>query len=96
MDAASRHGTLPEAIRALRKHHGSHERLAKALGTSRQRVIDWEKGAYPRDYVDGLIREGVPAELFESIDIGAVIRRLVELEQEARELRRALERSGHV
>lgn len=52
-------------IKALRKEAGSHDKLAKELGTSRQRVIDWEHGGYPRDYVDQLIERGVPPDVIE-------------------------------
>lgn len=36
-----------DLVRSLRVQAGSHDKLAKKLGTSRQRVIDWEKGATP-------------------------------------------------
>lgn len=33
-----------ERVRKLRMRYGSHDKLAIALGTSRQTVIRWEKG----------------------------------------------------
>lgn len=39
--------TPADRVRALRAKAGSHDKLAAALGTSRQTVVRWEKGAAP-------------------------------------------------
>jgi transcriptional regulator with XRE-family HTH domain len=36
--------TPAERVERLRRQHGSHDKLAKALGVRRQRIIGWEKG----------------------------------------------------
>lgn len=55
-----------DLIRQLREEHGSHDKLAAALGTSRQRVIGWEKGQAPGgEYRDKLAAlSGLPADDF--------------------------------
>lgn len=47
----------------MRKQFGSHDRLATKLGTSRQTIIRWERGSFPRAYVEQLRELGVPEEL---------------------------------
>lgn len=49
--------TPAERVRALRVRMGSHEKLAKALGTSRQRVMAWEKGAQPKPHFRAKLAE---------------------------------------
>jgi transcriptional regulator with XRE-family HTH domain len=57
--------SLAEAVMALRKRAGSHDKLAAQLSTSRQRVIDWEKGtSWPSARYREKLRElGVPERL---------------------------------
>jgi transcriptional regulator with XRE-family HTH domain len=47
LDQTSPVTTPAERIQVLRARYGSHDKLAAALGTSRQRVIAWQKGAQP-------------------------------------------------
>lgn len=62
--------TLPlrQRIKWLRSKDGprgemSHDKLAKALKTSRQTVISWEKGTVPRRLVDRIVEfSGCPRE----------------------------------
>lgn len=58
---------LHKRIEWLRKREGSHDKLAAKLGTTRQTVIGWEKGAQPnRDYRAKLAAvSGFPAETFQ-------------------------------
>jgi transcriptional regulator with XRE-family HTH domain len=44
--------TLPlhQRIEALRRHAGSHDKLADKLGTTRQTIIGWEQGAQPNPH----------------------------------------------
>jgi len=65
--------TLPDRIKWLRSPEGpagelSHDRLGKALGTSRQVVIGWEKDAGPEPaprFRDALAKfSGFPAAAF--------------------------------
>lgn len=57
-----------EAVRQLRKERGlSHDQLAAVLGTSRQRIIAWEKGdsAISDKYAHGLAAwSGRPLNVF--------------------------------
>lgn len=56
---------LPERIKWLRLQAGSHDKFAKRLGTSRQQVISWEKGAEPKTYAAKLADvSGFPADAF--------------------------------
>lgn len=59
--------TLPlaERVKWLRQQAGSHDKLARKLGTSRQQVINWEKGAEPKTYAEKLGEiSGFPAAAF--------------------------------
>lgn len=76
--------SLAEEIERLRKAAGSHDKFAAQLGTSRQTVIGWEKGRWPRDYVSKLVAAGIPAELFEEEARRSVERRLDALEEQAK------------
>lgn len=82
--------TLPRAITLLRENAGSHDKLAAELGTSRQRVIAWEKGGYPREYVDALKTMGVPERLLDRDSRVSTDDRLGELEGEVADLTTAL------
>ena len=56
--------TLAQAIREARRQAGSHDRLARAVGTTRNTIIQWEKGVRPREqWWAALAAAGVPAEL---------------------------------
>ena len=46
--------SLPARVRKLREEYGSHDKLATALGTKRQTVINWEHGVEPKRYADKL------------------------------------------
>lgn len=85
--------SLPEAIIALRKAHGSHDKLAQRLGTSRQTIIRWEKGSRPDlFYRTQLIELGVPEDLLERrVSQDELDRRLRRVEGELAELRRLLD-----
>lgn len=83
--------TLVEAITLAREAAGSHDRLATLLGTSRQTVINWEKGTYPGKYRDKLIAVGIPARLLVTVDKTAVEKRLRRVEAEVASIRKALE-----
>ncbi len=39
-----------DRVRALRDRYGSHDKLARELGTVRQTVIRWEQGSQPSPY----------------------------------------------
>lgn len=79
--------TLPAAIKELRHRAGSHDKLAAELGTSRQRVIQWEKGAAPSArYRAKLEAMGVPSTLFES-ERGSIEDQLELIRLELREMR---------
>ena len=60
--------TLPlhKRIEWLRKKTGSHDKLAARLGTTRQTVIGWEKGAQPNKHYRGKLAgvSGYPTEAF--------------------------------
>ena len=76
--------TLASEIERLRKDYGSHDRLADALGTYRQTVIDWEKGAVPREpYRSRLVELGVDPQLFIPPNAAVRLRRLERQIQEA-------------
>lgn len=57
---------LHKRIEWLRKQAGSHDKLAARLGTKRQTVIGWEKGAQPNGRYRQLLAElsGFPADAF--------------------------------
>lgn len=61
--------TLPlhKRIEWLRKKTGSHDKLAALLGTTRQTVIGWEKGAQPGARYRAKLAtvSGFPAETFQ-------------------------------
>lgn len=88
--------TLPERIKWLHGKDGprgflSHDSFAKVLGTSRQVIIDWEKGAQPgKRYRDKLAKfSGFRPEVFarreaEALEKEMVGRRLRSLEGEVR------------
>lgn len=60
--------TLPLADRVkwLRQKAGSHDKLAKALGTSRQTIISWERGTEPKRLLDRLAAfSGCPPETWQ-------------------------------
>lgn len=84
---------LHEAIRTLRGAH-SLDAFASRLGTSRQRVIAWEKGRErpsPR-YMEKLADEGLPAfYLTERPSLNELSRRLDLAESQVMELRALLE-----
>lgn len=87
---------LRERIRWLRLHgrHGrlSHDRMADALGTTRQTVIGWEKGARPKE--ESIRRLAAffdkPADIFRAPATEAVT--LHRLADRLEELESALER----
>lgn len=86
--------SLADAIKALRERTGSHDKLAAKLGTSRQRIIAWEAGGYPRDFKDKLIALGVPAELFITplpVRQGGLATQVAELRQGAAEQQAAMD-----
>lgn len=74
--------TLAQAIREARRQAGSHDRLARAVGTTRNTIIQWEKGVRPREqWWDALAAAGVPYELLsEPAAEPSVLDRLAELE----------------
>lgn len=98
--------TLPERIKWLHGPHGprgrlSHDRFAKILGTTRQSVINWEKGANePRGYREKLAEfSGFSPEAFSrrgaeepaAESIGGRLEALeAAVEQQGRETTRAL------
>lgn len=83
--------TLPEAIGIAVKAAGSHDRLAKQLKTSRQTIINWEKGVYPSRYKGALINIGIPARYFVTVDKTDVERRLRRMEAEIAAIRKEIE-----
>lgn len=96
---------LRQRIRWLRENgsHGklSHDRLAAALGTTRQTVINWEKGTRPTDRYAAALAEffGVPVETFrapaaEAVTLHRLADRLEELEAGLEALRPLLPRIG--
>lgn len=82
--------TLADAITIARTAAGSHDKLAKRLGTSRQTVINWEQGTFPDRYRDKLIAIGIPAKFFVTVDKTAVEKRLRRVEAEVASIRKAL------
>lgn len=85
--------SLPEAIVMLRKAAGSHDKLAARLGTNRQTVIAWEKGSWPKSYVDKLREEGVPEQfLTRSVSREDLDERVRQLEAELAALRQEISR----
>lgn len=83
--------SLGEAVTVLRVAAGSHDKLAAALGTSRQRVIAWESGAYPRAFVSQLRDLGVPDRLLDRLSRIEVEKRLRQVEADVAEIRRLFE-----
>jgi len=66
--------TLPlaERVKWLREKTGSHDKLAKALGTSRQTIINWERGAQPTRLLHALVEfSGCPPETWRRREAGA-------------------------
>lgn len=83
--------TLAAAIRRLRVEVGSHDKLAAKLGTTRNSIIRWEKGAYPREYVDQLRELGIPERLLGQAAPAIRRDRVEALEEEVADLASALE-----
>lgn len=84
-------GSLPEAVLILHRAAGSHDKLAKILGTTRQRIIKWEEGDYPARYAKKLLDLGVPARLFTRTPRDEIEGRLRRIEAEVAALRREIE-----
>lgn len=83
--------TLVDAIRIATEAAGSHDKLAAMLGTSRQTIIGWQNGTFPKPgYRDKLIAVGVPARLLVTADKTALERRLRRVEAEVAAIRKEL------
>lgn len=89
---------LTERVKWLHSEEGpqgklSHDRLAKALGTTRQTVIGWENGVEPRRFADAIAEfSGFPREAW--LRRGAEAASLASFERRLRSLEDAVESAG--